>query len=118
MLLLIAKCIIDARGGEIHVGESTDIGLQTNIWTLEHSPNDEKHGTMGAPVIIEDHVWIATRVTILPGVKIGRGAVVATGSVVTKNVAALDIVAGVPAKVIGKRTNDLQYKLNYNPRFK
>ncbi len=60
-VVINSECIIDARGGGIHVGESTDIGLQTNIWTLEHSPNDEKHGTMGAPVIIEDHVWIATR---------------------------------------------------------
>ncbi|GAB4461186.1 MAG: hypothetical protein OHK0029_26110 [Armatimonadaceae bacterium] len=52
------------------------------------------------PVIIEDNVWIASRVTILKGVHIGTGAVVAAGAVVTKNVPARTLVAGVPAKVI------------------
>lgn len=111
-------CHLDGRGGRLTIGKDTDIGPWTHIWTLQHDPNDPDHGTKGGPVTIGDHVWIASRVTILPGVTIGRGAVVACGSVVTKDVAALDIVAGVPAKVIGKRTNDLQYKLNYNPRFK
>ena len=52
------------------------------------------------PIIIEDHVWIGTRVTVLSGVTIGKGAVVAAGSVVTKNVPAGSLVAGNPAKVI------------------
>lgn len=55
------------------------------------------------PVTIGDHVWIGQRATILKGVTIGDGAVVAAGSVVTKDVPANTVVAGVPAKVI--RTN-------------
>lgn len=116
--LINAHCIIDARGGGVTIGCDVDIGTETHIWTLEHDPNDVDHGTRGGPVTIEDHVWIATRATILPGVTIERGAVVACGSVVTKDVAANSIVAGVPAKVIGERNNPLTYKLNYNPRFR
>ena len=111
-------CVIDARGGTVTIGHDVDVGAETHIWTLEHDPNDADHGTRGGTVTIEDHVWVATRVTILPGVTIGRGAVVACGSVVTKDVAANSIVAGVPAKVIGERNNPLTYKLNYNPRFR
>ena len=116
--IINAECSIDARGGAVLIGNDTDIGMQTHIWTLQHDPNDNDHGTKGGPVTIEDHVWIATRVTILPGVTIGRGAVVGCGSVVTKDVPEKAIVAGVPAKVIGARENDLQYELNYNPRFR
>ena len=55
------------------------------------------------PVVIEDNVWIGANVTITDGVRIGRDAVVGANSVVTKDVAPYDIVAGVPARVIGNR---------------
>ena len=55
------------------------------------------------PVIIGDFVWVGANVTILPGVEIGEGAIVGASSVVTKNVPALAIVAGNPAKMIGQR---------------
>ena len=54
-------------------------------------------------VAIGDDVWIGTNATILPGVTIGRGAIVAAGSVVTSSVAEYDIVAGVPARFLKKR---------------
>lgn len=112
------NCILDARGGALGIGHDVDIGPCTHIWTLEHDPSSPVHGTKGGRVTIEDHVWIASRVTILPGVTVHRGAVVACGSVVTKDVPAMAIVAGVPAKVIGQRQNSLEYKLNYRPRFR
>ena len=59
----------------------------------------------GAPIVIEDDVWIGTGSIILPGVKIGKGAVVAAGSVVTKDVEAFTVVAGNPAKFL-KNTDD------------
>ena len=111
-------CHLDGRGGELNIGEDVDIGPWTHIWTLQHDPNDPNHGTKEGAVTIGDHVWIASRATILPGVTIGRGAVVACGSVVTKNVPELAIVAGIPAKVIGERKNPLKYELNYYPRFR
>jgi len=112
------KVLLDGRGGQIKIGNNVDIGQETNIWTLEHDVNDEYHKSIGADVIIEDYVWIASRVTILPGVKIGKGAVIACGAVVTKNVNSYEIVGGIPAKKIGNRNQNLEYKLNYNPIFK
>ncbi len=112
------SCIIDARGGDVVIGEDVDIGTDTHIWTLEHDPNDDDHGTKGGAITINHHVWIASRVTILPGVTISPGAVIAAGAVVTKDVEANAIMAGVPARKIGIRQNALQYKLNYSPRFR
>jgi len=109
--------ILDARGGSITIGNNVDIGQETNIWTLEHDPNDNNHGVKGGAVIIGDHVWISTRVTILPNVKLGRGAVIASNSVVTRDVPDSCIVAGIPAKIIGVRKNDLTYELKYRPWF-
>ena len=54
-------------------------------------------------IVIEDDVWIGANCVILPGVHIGYGAVVAAGSVVTRNVPSYALVAGVPAKVIKYR---------------
>lgn len=110
-------CFLDGRGSRVIIGDNVDIAQETNIWTLQHEPNSAEHATTGGDVIIEDHVWIASRVTILPGVKIGKGAVVACCSVVTKDVPEMSIVAGVPARVIGRRRNDLTYNLNYQPLF-
>ena len=56
------------------------------------------------PVIIEDDVWIGTQAKIMPGVKIGRGAIVATGSVVTRDVPPMSVVAGAPARFV-RRVN-------------
>lgn len=111
------KVILDGRGGEILISDNVDIGEESAIWTLEHDPHDKDHAVRGSGVIIEDHVWIATKVTILPGVRIGRGAVVACNSVVTKDVPAMAIVGGIPAKVIGQRNNELTYQLKYRPWF-
>lgn len=108
--------VLDGRGRLI-IGSNVDIGQDTHIWTMEHDPNDIHHTTRTADVIIEDYVWIAARVTILPNVRIGRGAVIGTGSIVTKDVPPMAIVAGVPAKVIGQRENPLTYTLNYKPYF-
>lgn len=105
------ECVLDGRGG-ITIGDNVDIAQETNIWSEQHDYNDPSYKAISAPVVVEDYVWIASRVTVLPGVTIGRGAVVATGAVVTKDVPPLAIVGGVPAKVIGYRNEKaLQYKL-------
>jgi maltose O-acetyltransferase len=84
---------------------------------LQHDLHSDAHLDEGGDVVIEDHVWIASRATILPGVRIGRGAVVASCSVVTKDVPPLAIVAGVPARVIGTRRSRLDYRLDFRPWF-
>ncbi len=112
------RVLLDGRGGRLTIGNNVDIAQEANIWTLSHDPHDDFHHTLGADVTIEDYVWIASRATILPGVRIGRGAVVATGSVVTKDVPAMMIVAGVPARVIGARKSNLSYILHHRPWFR
>ena len=113
-----SKALLDGRGGKLIIGNNVDIAREVNIWTLEHDPHDDFHKAIGGNVIIEDYVWIASRATILPNVRIGKGAVIASGAVVTKDVPEMSIVGGVPAKIIGKRTSKLKYTLNYKPLFR
>ncbi|QHN17479.1 hypothetical protein GII30_11080 [Gordonia amarae] len=69
--------------------------------TLNHSiPPAERATTEPKPVVIGPRVWVGANSTIVPGVRIGEGAIVAAGSVVTKDVAPNTIVGGVPAKPI------------------
>lgn len=103
--------LLDGRGAKIFIGNNVDIAVDSIIWTLSHDPNDDYHSTFAREVIIEDYVWIGAKSIIMPGVKIGKGAVVAAGSVVTKDVASMDIVGGTPAKYIKKRENKLSYTI-------
>ena len=63
---------------------------------MEHDPQSPDFAIRGGPVVIEDYAWIGGRAVILPGLRIGEGAVVATGAVVTKDVPPYTIVGGVP----------------------
>jgi len=65
-----------------------------------HNVKDHNLDGESGEIVIEDDVWIGAKATVLKGVRIGKGAVVAVGSVVTKDVPANAIVAGIPAKVI------------------
>ena len=107
--------VLDGRMG-LTIGENVNLSSGVWIWTLQHDPQSPEFGAKGGPVMIEDYVWVSCRTTILPGVTIGRGAVVAAGAVVTKSVAPYTIVGGVPAKPIGCRTDNLTYVLGeYQP---
>ncbi len=116
--VLNKKCLLDGRGGKLTIGNNVDIAQEVNIWTLSHDPQDDYYADKGGDVTIEDYVWIASRATILPGVRIGRGAVVGAGSVVTKDVPPMTLVAGVPAKKFGERTSGLKYQFNHQPWFR
>ncbi len=103
--------VLDGRD-KLKIGNHVDIATGVMIYNSEHDINDEKFKAITSPVEIEDYVFIGPRAIILPGVKIGKGAVVAAGAVVTKDVSEFKIVGGVPAKEIGERNNlDPQYKL-------
>jgi len=85
----------------ITIGKRTRIGPYSLIMDSDfHDINDTLKEGKVQPVVIGDDVWIASKVTILKGVTIGNGAMVAAGSVVTKNVPANTMVAGVPARPI------------------
>jgi maltose O-acetyltransferase len=106
----------DARDG-IKIGSCVNIAAEVRIYTREHDIDDPYFAETGGPVVIEDYAYVGTRVTILPGITIGKGAVVASGAVVTKDVPPYMLVGGVPAKVIRERSRDLRYKLGYAKRF-
>lgn len=102
---------LDGRARLI-IGKEVDIASSVMIYNSEHDLNDKNFSAREEPVEIGDFCFIGPRVIILPGVKIGRGAVVAAGAVVTRDVAPFSIVGGVPAKVISERKNkNPHYKL-------
>lgn len=93
-------CKFQDQGG-IYIGDDVLIGHNVVIATLNHELDPNKRGDLyPSPVRIEEKVWIGANATILPGVKVGSGAVVAAGAVVSKDVEPMTIVGGVPAKVI------------------
>ncbi len=96
------RVTLDLRGG-LEIGADVSISPEVAVLTAEHDPGDPGFAYKTRPVVIGDHVWIGSRSTILPGVTIGRGAIVAAGALVTKDVEPLSIVAGVPARQIGVR---------------
>lgn len=106
------NCRLDNRG-ELTIGNNVSISSEVCILTADHDVQSPSFAGRNRPVRIDDYVFLGTRALILPGVTIGRGAVVAAGAVVTKDVVALSIVAGSPAKEIGRRNPDLSYEVEY-----
>lgn len=100
---------LDGRAALL-IGNHVDIASGVWIYTSEHDLSSEKMKAIEEKVEIGDYVFIGPRAIILPGVKIGDGAAVAAGAVVTKEVAPRTIVGGVPAREIGKRQLE---KYNY-----
>ena len=107
---------LDGRVG-IEIKNNVSISPEVYIVSLEHDPNDSCFATRGGLVTIDDHVWIGARAIILPGIHIGEGAVIGAGAVVTKDVEPYKIVAGVPAKPIGERSRQINYRAKYFPWF-
>ncbi|WP_229206792.1 acyltransferase [Dyadobacter crusticola] len=110
-----ARCRIDPRG-VISIGNNVSVSSDVTILTADHDMETMSLEGRTRSVVIEDYVWIGTRAMIMPGVHIGKGAIIGAGSVVTKNVMPHDVVAGVPAKVIKKRPQNGDY--TYNSSFK
>ncbi len=93
-------CRFQDQGG-ISIGDGTLIGHNVVLATLNHGiAPEERHDLFPAPIRIGRNVWIGANATVLPGVTVGDNAVIAAGAVVTKDVPADCIVAGVPARVI------------------
>lgn len=100
--------LLDARGG-IKIGNNVSIASYAKLITGSHDLQSPEFTAKFKPIIINDYAWICTGAIITQGVRIGKGAVVAAGAVVTKDVNDYEIVAGVPAKVIGSRNPEFNY---------
>ena len=107
-------CLVDCRGG-VAIGDDVWIASDTHIVSVSHDMNHPDFLPVAIPVVLEDYVWIASRAMILPS-HIRRGAVVAAHSVVNRDVGELEMVAGVPARVIEKRNPEsLQHSGKFKP---
>lgn len=106
------SCLFDNRD-HIHVGRNVSIARDVSIFTAGHDPESPLFEMITAPVHIEDHAVIFAGAMVMPGVRIGVGAVVYGGAVVTKDVEPMTIVGGVPARPIGRRGTEPCYALNY-----
>lgn len=97
-------CTMQDQGG-VYIGDGALIGHHAMIATLNHEQDPAKRGELlPAAVHIGKRVWLGANVTVLPGVTIGDGAIIAAGAVVTKDVPARTIAAGVPARVVKEIT--------------
>ena len=108
-------CLLDGRRFGITTGSDVSIGPEASILTLGHDPQSPSFADRGGDVTIGDRVWIGYRAIILPGITIGEGAVVGAGAIVTKDVRPYTIVAGNPAREVGKREANLNYTLEFDP---
>lgn len=102
--------ILDGRGG-LRIDQNVNLSSQSAIWTMTHDPQSSTFAAVTGAVVVGRDAWLGFRCTVLPGVTIGEGAVVATGAVVTKDVAPYAIVAGVPARQVGTRACEIAYDL-------
>jgi maltose O-acetyltransferase len=103
-----AGCLLDL-GAAITIGNRVAFGQQVLLMTSTHiltGPERRSGPLVARPITIHDAAWVAARATILPGVTVGQGAVVAAGAMVTKDVPPHTVVAGVPAAVIRKLNNN------------
>lgn len=97
-----------AGGGGVRVGDWVGLGPDVKIWSVNHRYDDVDRpwllqGSDYNEVVIEDDVWLAANVFVMPGTTIGRGAIVAAGSVVNKSIPEYALFAGNPGRVVGWR---------------
>ena len=110
------KCRIDNRGMVV-IGNNVSISSETFIITAYHDIQAEDFDNIIKNITIEDYVFIGIRATVLPGVNLSYGSVVAACSTVIKSVPELTIVGGAPAIKIGQRNKVMKYNLFFRPLF-
>lgn len=97
---------------QVHIGARVYMGYDVTLITVDHElgQSAQRCGPrVYRPIWVDDGVWIASRVVILPGVRLGRGSVVAAGAVVTRDVPANTMVGGVPARVVRDLENPIAH---------
>ena len=101
-------CQIESYKEPIQIGARVGISARCTLLSFDHGISSTHHYAdqelvSKGPIILEDDVWLGYRVIVLSGVRIGKGAVIGAGSVVTKDVPGNAIAVGVPARVVRMR---------------
>lgn len=112
---------LNGHGG-IKIGSNVIFGPEVFVWSADHHYDSDKYipydeQVLKKTIVIEDNVWIGAHAKILPGIKIAEGAIIAMGSVVTKDVPKGAIVGGNPAKTIKYRDLQKYENLKNKERF-
>ncbi len=108
------RSYIDARGG-VRIDSDVSISRGVAVLTAEHVVDDPHFGATLGRVHFEQRSWVGVGAIVLPGVRVGEGAVIAAGAIVTKDVAPYAVVAGNPARLIGTRPGPMRYELDFRP---
>lgn len=111
-----AHCVIGRNcylGGPIKIGENVSITAGTYMFASTHIKDSPSFEGYYDAIVINDYAWLGARSMVLPGVSIGKGAVLGAQSTLTKNIPDFAVYAGSPAKEVGKRSQALEYELNY-----
>ena len=94
------RVVILTRVGGVYIGDNVSVSIGTMIISGSHKSRSAGFDYFEKEVVLDDNVWIGANSVILKGVTIGNNAIIAAGSIVTKDVPANAIVGGCPAKVI------------------
>lgn len=106
--VISSKCFLDGRGF-LEIGDRVSISFEAAILSMTHNHRSPTFDLLRKKVVLEDYCWIGMRSLVLPGVTVGKGAIVAAGSVVTRDVEPYTIVGGNPARQISERIKDLRH---------
>ena len=98
---------LDGRGG-VEIGANVNVSPEAMVISAEHDIRSHDFAGRNRRTVVEDSVWLATRAIVLPGARVGEGAVVGAGAVVRGEVEAWTVVAGNPARRIGERPRGAQ----------
>jgi len=103
------RCQITAYESAIEIGRGVQIAPYCAFYSYDHGmapdiPMDRQSLHSKGPIVVEDDAWLGVGVIVLSGVRVGKGAVVGAGAVVTRDIPEGAIVAGVPARVVKMRT--------------
>jgi maltose O-acetyltransferase len=111
------EAIVDGRGGVL-IGADVSVSMRATILSASHDPASEDFHYRARRTVLEDRVWVGAGAVVLDGAHVGRGTVLAAGSVLHGRAEPWTIYGGIPARAIGVRPVVDDYRIDYRPHFR